>query len=55
MTDPAGASPADDEEDDSSLPHPAVTTIAVSRAVSVRRIRGIIIPIGGNEQNFSGG
>jgi hypothetical protein len=55
MTEPAGARPAAAEEDESSLPHPTATTVAVSRAVNVRRIRGIIIPIGGREQNFSAG
>jgi hypothetical protein len=55
MTEPAGARLAAAEEDDSSLPHPTATTIVVSKAVSVRRIRGIIIPIGGKDQNFSTG
>jgi hypothetical protein len=52
ITEPAGATAEAAEEEAPSLPHPTATTEAVSRAVSVRRIRGIIIPIGGGGQNF---
>jgi hypothetical protein len=54
MTDPAGARAEAAEVAAPSLPHPTANTAAVSRAVSVRRIRVIIIPIGGGGQNFRG-